>query len=121
MNDAPQKDPAKLFVGNLPWSMSQDDITKVFAEYGELEDVYLVTERHTGRSRGIAFVKYAGEDGEKNAAAAMEAQDGKEHDGREIRVNIAEPRKPRNDRGNNRGGSRGGDRGGYNRGGNSRY
>ena len=130
MNDAPQKDPSKLFVGNLPWSMSEDDLRNVFAEYGELEDVHLVTDRYSGRSRGIAFVKYAGDDGEANATAAIEGVNGQEHDGRELRVNVAEPRKPRENRGgggynrgDNRGGynSRGGDRGGYNRGGNSRY
>jgi len=128
MNDAPQQDPTKLFVGNLPWSMTEDDLTSLFSEYGELEDVHLVTDRYSGRSRGIAFVKYAGDDGEANAAAAMEAVNGQEHGGRELRVNVAEPRKPRENRGGyNRGGdrggynSRGGDRGGYNRGGNSRY
>lgn len=133
MNDAPQKDPSKLFVGNLPWSMTEDDLTSLFSEYGELEDVHLVTDRYSGRSRGIAFIKFAGEEGETNAAAAMEAVNGQEHDGRELRVNIAEPRKPRKNRGggggyNRGGGSRGGynsgssnDRGGYNRGGNSRY
>lgn len=135
MNDAPQQDPTKLFVGNLPWSMTEEDLTSLFSEYGELEDIHLVTDRYSGRSRGIAFVKYAGDDGEANAKAAMEAVNGQEHDGRELRVNVAEPRKPREDRGGgggyNRGGdrggsrggynSRGGDRGGYNRGGNSRY
>jgi RNA recognition motif-containing protein len=126
MNDTPQQDPTKLFVGNLPWSMSQDDLTNLFSEYGELEDVHLVTDRDSGRSRGIAFVKFAGDDGEKNAASAMEAVNGQEHDGRELRVNIAQPRKPRENRGGyNRGGSRGGynsrdgNKGGYNR--NSRY
>ena len=132
MTDAPQKDPSKLFVGNLPWSMSEEDLTSLFSEHGELEDVHLVTDRYSGRSRGIAFVKFAGDDAEKNAAAAMEAVNGQEHDSRELRVNIAEPRKPRENRGGggyNRGGSRGGgynsrgggDRDGYNRGGNSRY
>jgi len=141
MNDAPQQDPTKLFVGNLPWSMSEEDLTNLFSPYGELEDVHLVTDRYSGRSRGIAFVKFAGDDGEANAKAAMEALNGQENDGRELRVNIAEPRKPREDRGGggggsynrgggDRGGSRGGggynsrsggDRGGYNRGGNSRY
>ena len=137
MNDAPQQDPTKLFVGNLPWSMTEDDLTSLFSEYGELEDIHLVTDRYSGRSRGIAFIKFAGDDGEANAAAAMEAVNGQEHDGRELRVNVAEPRKPRENRGgggggyNSRGGgdrggynSRsggGGDRGGYNQGGNSRY
>jgi len=139
MTDAPQKDPSKLFVGNLPWSLSEDDLTSLFSEYGELEDVHLVTDRYSGRSRGIAFIKFAGEEAEKNAAAAMEAVNGQEHDGRELRVNVAEPRKPRENRGGggggyNRGGggdqggsrggynSRGNDRGGYNRGGgSSRY
>ena len=139
MNDAPQKDPSKLFVGNLPWSMAEEDLTSLFSEYGELEDVHLVTDRYSGRSRGIAFVKFAGDDGEKNAATAMEAVNGQENDGRELRVNVAEPRKPRENRGggggynsrggSDRGGSRSGgynsrsgsDRGGYNRGGNSRY
>jgi len=136
MNDAPQKDPSKLFVGNLPWSMAEEDLTSLFSEYGELEDVHQVTDRYSGRSRGIAFIKYAGDDGETNATAAMEAVNGQEHDGRELRVNVAEPRKPRENRGGSGGGgynSRGGgnrggynsrsgsDRGGNSRGGNSRY
>jgi RNA recognition motif-containing protein len=121
MNDTPQQDPSKLFVGNLPWSVSEDELTSMFSEYGELEDVHLVTDRNTGRSRGIAFVKFTDE---ATAKAAMEAVNETEQDGRTIRVSIAQPRKPREDRGGDRGGynnSRGGDRGGYNRGGNSRY
>lgn len=126
MNDAPQQeDPTKLFVGNLPWSMTEDSISEIFSKYGELADVHLVTDRMSGRSRGIAFVKYGTAE---EAAAAIEAENEQEYEGRAIRVNIAKPRQPRQNsggygnRGGNQGGygnnSRGNDRGGYS---NNRY
>jgi cold-inducible RNA-binding protein len=121
MNDTPQQDPTKLFVGNLPWSMKDEDLRDIFSKYGELEDVHLVTDRYSGRSRGIAFIKFGGDDAVDNAQAAIEGEDGQEYEGRPLRVNIAEPRKPRSNRGGYNRGGRGGDRGGYNRRDNDRY
>ena len=55
----PQENPNKLFVGNLPWSTTQDQLQELFAQYGEIVDIHLVTDRMSGRSRGIAFVEFA--------------------------------------------------------------
>lgn len=109
MNDAPQKDPQKLFVGNVPWSMTEEDLVEIFAQYGELDEnegVHLATDRHSGRSKGIAFVKYQNKEA---ADAAVKGENGKEYDGRPLRVDVAQPRKPRENRGgyNSRGGNRG--------------
>jgi len=114
MNDTPQEDRTKLFVGNLPYSTTQDELSEIFSEFGEIVEVKLITDRMTGRSRGIGFVKFASED---HAAAAIEALHGKEMDGREIIVNVARPQAPRRSFDNNRSSSydsRGGNRGGYN-------
>jgi RNA recognition motif-containing protein len=110
----PQENPNKLFVGNLPWSVTQDQLSEMFAQYGELVDVHLVTDRMSGRSRGIGFVEFASAE---EAQAAIEAVHGTELEGRELVVNVARPRQPRNNfRGGNRGGyNRGGNRGGYGR------
>lgn len=106
MQDAPQANPKKLFVGNLSWDTSKDILESTFAEYGTLTDVALITDRMSGRSKGIAFVTF---ETEEEATAAIEALNGFELDGREIIVNVARPRQPRDN-----------SRGGYNRGGNDR-
>ena len=111
--------PAKLFVGNLPYSLSEEELREIFAPYGEIVDLKLITDKYSGRSRGIAFVEYA-------EAAAAEAAIAELHDkevsGRLMMVNVAQPKTERsNDRGrggyNNdrggRGGYGGGNRGGY--------
>ena len=111
----PQENPNKLFVGNLPWSTTQDQLQELFAQYGEIVDIHLVTDRMSGRSRGIAFVEFATKE---EAQAAIDAANGMELEGRALLVNVARPRAPRNNnfRGGNRGGyNRGGDRGGYGR------
>lgn len=113
MQDAPQENPKKLFVGNLSFDTTKDTVESIFSEHGTLTDVALITDRMSGRSKGIAFVTY---ETEEQAKAAIEALNGFELDGREIIVNVARPRAPRDDRGGfNRGG--GNDRRG---GGNSR-
>jgi len=119
MQDAPQEaNPKKLYVGNLPWSATEEQVRSIFSEYGTLTDVALITDRMTGRSKGIAFVTF---ETEEEAQAAISALNGHELDGREIMVNVARPRAPRENRG---GFNRGGSRGGYNRDnnrGNDRY
>lgn len=104
----------KLFVGNLPYHTTEDQLTEIFGQFGELTSVKLVTDRMTGRSRGIAFVEFASEE---MAAQAIEGLHGTELDSRALVVNVARPQAPRENRGF--GGPRSGGSGGF-RGGNDR-
>lgn len=80
----------KLFVGNLSFNTTEETLKAKFDEFGATEEVALITDRETGRSRGFAFVTYT-----EDAAAdeAMKALDGQELDGREIKVNEAKPKR----------------------------
>ena len=91
-----------IYVGNLSYEVTQEDLSAVFAEYGSVKRVQLPTDRETGRLRGFAFVEMGSEAEE---AAAIEALDGAEWMGRDMKVNKA---KPREDRGNFGGGGGGG-------------
>ncbi|HEY9738846.1 MAG TPA: RNA-binding protein, partial [Trichocoleus sp.] len=91
-----------IYVGNLSYNATQEDLTAVFAEYGAVSRVTLPTDRETGRPRGFAFVEMSNEAEED---AAIEALDGAEWMGRELRVNKA---RPREEGGNRGGGNRGG-------------
>ncbi len=84
----------RLYVGNLPWSSTEDDVREMFEAIGSVESVALITDRETGRSRGFAFVEMSPE----NAQKAMQDLDGKDIDGRALRVNEAQERQPRRDR-----------------------
>jgi RNA recognition motif-containing protein len=84
----------RLYVGNLPWSSTEDDVREMFEAIGEVESVALITDRETGRSRGFAFVEMSPE----NAQKAMQDLDGKDIGGRALRVNEAQERQPRRDR-----------------------
>ncbi|MGD9128936.1 MAG: RNA-binding protein [Candidatus Woesebacteria bacterium] len=95
-SDTAQQNKSKLFVGNLPFSLGEDELTNMFSEYGELASVKLIIDRATGRSRGFAFVEFKEE---KDAKAAEEASNGMEVEGRELIVNIARPQAPRDSRG----------------------
>ncbi|WP_449417499.1 RNA recognition motif domain-containing protein [Phormidium nigroviride] len=97
-----------LYVGNLSYQVTQEDIITVFAEYGTVKRVHLPTDRETGRPRGFGFVEMATDAEEEAAIAAL---DGAEWMGRELKVNKAKPREEGGDRG-------GGNRGGGNRSGN---
>lgn len=103
----------RIYVGNLPFSATEDDVRSLFTEYGSVEDVSLVSDRETGRPRGFGFVEMDNQ----GANAAIQALDGMEYGGRNLRVNEARPREerpPRRDGGGyGGGGSRGG--GGYGR------
>jgi len=104
-----------IYVGNLSYEVTQDALSAVFAEYGAVKRVQLPTDRETGRLRGFAFVEMSSEDEETKA---IEALDGAEWLGRDLKVNKAKPREDRGGGGSfggNRGGGGGG--GGYNRGG----
>ncbi|AVZ30136.1 RNA-binding protein [Nodularia spumigena CS-584] len=91
-----------IYIGNLSYDVTQDALSGVFAEYGTVRRVQIPTDRETGRVRGFAFVEM-GSDAEE--AAAIEALDGAEWMGRDLKVNKA---KPKEDRGGSFGGGRGG-------------
>lgn len=120
MNDqSSQVNPKKLFVGNLPFSTTQQELEELFGQHGQLVEAKLVTDRMSGRSKGIAFVEYGTEE---EANQAMEALNNYDMNGRNIFVSVARPFVPR-ERSSFGGGSGGGDRrGGFdrNRGGNDR-
>ncbi len=94
-------DKNKLFVGSLPWSINNDSLKELFAQYGEIVEVVVITDRDTGRSKGFGFVTFTNED---DARKALE-MDGKEVEGRTIIVNVGKPRENRNNRPFNRSGS----------------
>jgi cold-inducible RNA-binding protein len=110
----------KLYVGNLSFQTSSDDLQQLFAQAGTVESASVVEDRDTGRSRGFGFVEMSTkEEGE----AAIAQFNGTEVNGRALNVNEAKPRENRNGGGGGGrgfGGNRGGGGGGY-RGGNSRY
>jgi RNA recognition motif-containing protein len=98
----------KLYVGNLSFKTTGDDLAQHFSQAGKVESASIIEDRETGRSRGFGFVEMASAE---EAAAAIEQFNGKELDGRSLTVNEA---KPKTDRG---GGGGGGGRGGYGGGG----
>jgi RNA recognition motif-containing protein len=95
---------SKVFVGNLEFSTTKDQLEQLFAEAGSVVDVFLPSDRATGRPRGFAFVEYSSDE---EAEAAIKRFDGYEMGGRNLRVNAAEARSP----------SFGGGRGGFSPGG----
>ena len=99
----------KIFIGNLSFDSTESTILELFENYGEVESCNLITDRDTGRSRGFAFVEMSDSDAAMRAIGEL---DGREIDGRNIKVNEAQDR-PRRD--NRRGG--GGGYGGRGRGG----
>src|SRR5258707_375921 len=113
----------KLYVGNLAFQTSSEDLQQLFAQAGTVESASVVEDRDTGRSRGFGFVEMASkEEGE----AAITQFNGKEFNGRNLTVNEARPREDRGNRGGGggrcgfgggRGGGGGGGRGGYGGGG----
>ncbi|MGI9584626.1 MAG: RNA recognition motif domain-containing protein [Acidimicrobiia bacterium] len=93
----------KLYVGNLPWSTSEEELRQMFEEMGTVESCALITDRETGRSRGFGFVELDDEGAQK----AITELDGKEIGGRALRVNEAQD-KPRRSGGGGGGGGGGG-------------
>jgi len=78
-----------IYVGYLPWSFKDDTLRELFEEHGEVSDAKVIVDRMSGRSRGFGFVEMASSD---DAAAAIEALNGHEAEGRELKVNEAKPR-----------------------------
>ncbi len=105
----------KLYVGNLAFQTSSDDLQQLFAQAGTVESAAVVEDRETGRSRGFGFVEMSTKE---EGNAAIQKFNGQDMGGRALNVNEA---KPREDRGGGGGGGRGGFGGGGGRGGNSRY
>jgi RNA recognition motif-containing protein len=96
----------KLYVGNLAFGTTDDDLRQLFGQYGTVATASVVMDRETGRSRGFAFVEMS--DG---AEAAIDGTNGREFQGRTLTVNEAQARESQG--GGNRGGGGGGGRGGY--------
>ena len=82
----------KLYVGNLPYEVDNNGLMEMFSEFGEVTSAMVITDRATGRSKGFGFVEYANDE---EADAAMTAMDGKEVEGRNLKVNEARPREER--------------------------
>ena len=80
-----------IYVGNIPFRSTNDDLQKVFEAHGEVISVFLPTDRQSGRPRGFGFVEMSVEDGKK----AIAELDGFEMEGRNLRVNEARPREER--------------------------
>ena len=91
----------KVYVGNLNYNTTETTLRALFAEYGEIESVNVITDRDTGRPKGFAFVEMATE---QEAQAAISALNGKQVDDREIKVDKANPPRERgtSDRGRSR-------------------
>ncbi len=127
MNESTQAAGVKLYVGNLPWSISDDQLQQLFSQAGQVVSAQVIIDRFSGRSKGFGFVEMA----DAAAAQAAIAQFNEyEMEGRKLVVNEARPKAPRSDFGGDRGGrsfgggrggfgggrgDRGGDRGGYGR------
>ena len=100
-----------IYVGNLPYSANEEDLKEVFAAHGEVTSVRIITDRDTGQSKGFGFIDMPNDE---EATAAIEALEGAEFQGRNLRVNQSKPRedRPRGGGGGYRGGGGGGYRGG---------
>jgi len=104
-----------IYVGNLSYEVTQDALSGVFAEYGTVKRVQLPTDRETGKVRGFGFVEM---NTDAEETAAIEALDGAEWMGRDLKVNKAKPREERGSFGGGGGGNRGGGGGNFR---NNRY
>jgi RNA recognition motif-containing protein len=81
----------KLYVGNLPFTATEDAVRALFAPHGTVEKLSLITDRDTGRARGFGFVEMSSGD----ASRAMQALNGQDFDGRPLKINEAQERAPR--------------------------
>ena len=91
-------DKNKLFVGSLPWSINSDSLKELFAEFGEITEAVVISDRNTGRSKGFGFITFANEEDAEKALS----MNGKEVEGRAIVVNKAQPKERRDNGGFNR-------------------
>jgi cold-inducible RNA-binding protein len=98
----------KIYVGNLSYQTTENDLTALFEQAGQVESVSIITDRDTGRSKGFAFVEMSNDDAEK----AIAQFNGQEVNGRTLTVNEARPREERSGGGGGGRGGYGGNRGG---------
>ena len=78
-----------IYVGNIPWGVSEEELKVLFGQYGEVNSARIITDRESGRSKGFGFVEMAQADA---GNAAIEALDGNDFNGRDLRVNQAKER-----------------------------
>lgn len=100
---------SKLYVGGLPYSATESQLTSLFAEHGTVESARVIADKFTGQSRGFGFVEMSTAD---EAKAAITALNGSQMDGRSLTVNEAKPMEPRSGGAGGGGGSRFGGGGG---------
>jgi len=91
----------KMYVGNLPYEVSEEELQDYFSTHGEVKDVNIVMDRETGRARGFGFVEMVEVSGME---AAIKELDGQEFNGRSLKINEARPRENRDNRGGGGGG-----------------
>jgi RNA recognition motif-containing protein len=103
-----------IYVGNLPWTTTNEELADMFAQFGQVTKAQIITDRDTGRSRGFGFVEMATE---AEAQSAIDAMNNSDMNGRPLTVNIAKPREGGGGGGGGGGGRRGGGGGGYGGGG----
>jgi RNA recognition motif-containing protein len=82
----------RIYVGNLSYQTSEQDLRELFSGFGEIQEVFVVTDRYSGQSRGFGFVEMPNQDEANRAIAEL---NGKEVDGRQVVVNEARPRRDR--------------------------
>ncbi|MBD0306277.1 MAG: RNA-binding protein [Nitrospiraceae bacterium] len=100
---------SKIYVGGLPYSATEQQLSDLFAPHGSVQSARVITDKFTGQSRGFGFVEMGSEDEAKKAIAAL---NGTQMDGRTLTVNEAKPQEPRSGGGGGRGGFGGGGGGG---------
>lgn len=93
----------KMYVGNLSYDTNEQDLRSLFAQYGEVTDVHVPSDRETGQARGFAFVTMGSK---SEMVEAIKSLDGTEHGGRNLKVNEARPREERGGGGGGGGGYR---------------
>lgn len=87
----------KLYVGNLPFSITEESLSTQFSKFGTVSSAKVIIDRDTNRSKGFGFVEMSTEGEAQDAISSL---DGHELEGRAMKVNLAKPQAPRNDRGN---------------------
>ena len=86
------KQQTTIYVGNLPWKTTEDDLTSLFAEFGQIRDVRIIQDPATGRSRGYGFVEFVAGGQVESAVSSL---NGREFQGRPLMVSVARPKPPR--------------------------